>query len=145
MKKLLILYYSKTGKTKKIAEEILEGAKKNPNIASKMVDVQNIQPEEVAVADGFAFGSPTYFSGMSAPVLSLLTDLFFIKDKVTGKPMASFSTGAGGQAKTIENIESVLKTFNPKLITGLAFGQEFSDSDLSDAQKLGEKLASAIM
>jgi hypothetical protein len=58
--------------------------------------------------------------------------------------MVAFATGGGSQAKTVENIESVLKAFNPKLIQpGLAVGT-ISDVDKQQAKALGEKLAKSV-
>ena len=59
--------------------------------------------------------------------------------------MVAFATGVGGQAKTIENVESILKAFNPKLIQpGLAIGKTLSETDKQQAKELGEKLAKAL-
>jgi NAD(P)H dehydrogenase (quinone) len=98
---------------------------------------------QAAHADEFAFGSPTYFSLMSGPLLSALTEFYFVKDQLAGKPMTAFATGAGSQTKATETIESVLKAFNPKLLPGLAVGATPSDTDQTQAQKLGAELANA--
>lgn len=145
MTKLIVAYYSKTGNTEKIACLIVEGAKKVPGVNAELRHVQSIEPKEAAEADGFAFGSPSYFSMMAGPMLTLLTELYFARDKLAGKPMAAFSTGGGSQTKTIENIESVLKAFNPKLIQpGLAVGPAMSETDEQQARKFGETIAKAV-
>ena len=144
MQKLLIAYYSKTGNTKKIAESIYEGAKNINRVNVEPKNVESIDPKEAVEADGFAFGSPTYFSLMSGPMLSLLTEFYFLKDKLASKPMAVFVTGGGTQAKTMELIEGILKVFNPKLIPGVATSTKISDTDLQLARKLGEELAKTI-
>ena len=108
MKKLIIAYYSRTGNTKKVAESISEGAKNVSGVNVVLQNVESIDPKEAAEADGFALGSPSYFSIMSGPMLSLLTEFYFLKDKFANKPMAAFATGAGTQTKTVENIESIL-------------------------------------
>ena len=145
MQKLLIAYYSKTGNTKKIAESIYEGAKNINGVNVELKDVESIDPKEAVEADGFAFGSPTYFSLMAGPVLSLLTEFYFLKDNLASKPMAVFVTGGGTQAKTMEVIEGILKVFNPKLIPGVATSTKISDTDLQLARKLGEDLAKTIL
>ena len=108
MKQLIIAYNSKTGNTKKIAESISEGAKSVSGVNVVLKNVESIDAKEAAEADGFAFGSPSYFSIMSGPMLSLLTELYFLKDKLANKPMATFATGAGTQAKTVFNNEPLL-------------------------------------
>jgi hypothetical protein len=80
---------------------------------------------------------------MSGPLLTLLTELYFVKDKLAGKPMVAFATGAGSQTQAIANIESVLKAFNPKIQAGLAVGNAISATDEQQAKKIGETLATA--
>jgi NAD(P)H dehydrogenase (quinone) len=143
MTKILIAYYTKTGNTEKIAKLIAEGAKTVPGVTVELKKAETIHPAEAAEADAFAFGSPTYFSMMSGPLLSLLTELYFIKDKIAGKPMVAFATGAGSQTQATANIESVLKAFNPKLQTGLAIGNTISNADEAQAKKTGATLAAA--
>ncbi len=142
MPKILVAYYSKTGNTKQVAEAIAEGAKSVKGVNVEIKNVADISAKEAVEADGFAFGSPAYFSMMSGPLLTLLTELYFVREKLAGKPMVAFATGVGGQAKTIGNVESILKAFNPKLIQpGLAIGKTLSETDKQQAKQLGEKLA----
>jgi NAD(P)H dehydrogenase (quinone) len=142
--KILIAYYSKTGNTEKIAKLIAEGAKKVAGTTVEVKNVQQINAKEAVEADAFAFGSPAYFSMMSGPLLTLLTEFYFNKDKLSGKPMAAFATGGGSQAKTVESIEGILKAFNPKIIQpGVAVSSTISKADEQQAKALGEKLAKA--
>jgi NAD(P)H dehydrogenase (quinone) len=143
MPKILIAYYSKTGNTQQIAQAIAQGAQTTPNTTVEIKNVETITPTEAANADAFAFGSPAYFSLMSGPLLTLLTELYFVREKLANKHIMAFATGGGSQTKTVENIESVLKAFNPKLVQGLAVGS-VSDTDKQLASAAGEKLAKAI-
>ena len=144
MTKILIAYYSKTGNTEKIANLIAEGAKSVQGVTVETKKVDTIDAKEAVKADGFAFGSPSYFSIMAGPLLTLLTEFYFNKDALAGKPMAAFATGVGSQTKTAENVESILKAFNPKLIQPfLTIGKNISATDEAQAKKLGEKLATA--
>ena len=144
MTKILIAYYSKTGNTEKLAQLIAQGAKTVKGVNVEAKNVEQINAKEAAEANAFAFGSPAYFSMMSGPMLTLLTELYFNKDKLAGKPMAAFATGGGSQAKTVEHIESILKAFNPKIIQpGIATASTISIVDEQQAKALGEKLAKA--
>ena len=60
MKKVLIAYFSATGKTEKMAEYIAEGVRFSGHeaVIKKIEDVA--AAEEVAGYDGYLFGSPTY-------------------------------------------------------------------------------------
>jgi len=143
--KILVAYYSKTGNTKQVAEAIAEGAKSVEGVDVQIKNVADINAKEAVEADGFAFGSPAYFSMMSGRLLTLLTDFYFVREKLAGKPMVAFATGGGSQTKTTANIESILKAFNPKLILpGLAVDSKISETDKQQAKQLGEKLAKTL-
>ncbi|MGA2386107.1 MAG: flavodoxin domain-containing protein [Candidatus Bathyarchaeia archaeon] len=145
MPKVLVAYYSKTGNTKQIAEAIAEGAKTVKGANVEIKNVENLTAAEAVTADGFAFGSPTYFSMMSGPMLTFLTELYFVREKLAGKTMVAFATGAGSQTKATENIESILKAFNPKqVLPGLAIGNKIAETDKQQAKQLGVKLAKSL-
>jgi flavorubredoxin len=139
--KILIIYHTKTGNTQKIAQKIAEGAKTIPDVTIQLANAEEVDAKQAAQADAFAFGSPTYFSMMSGPLLTLLTEFYFVKDQLANKPMTTFATGGGSQTKAIENIESVLKAFNPNLIPGIAATNTVSATEEAQAKKLGETLA----
>lgn len=143
MTKILIAYYTKSGNTEKIAKLIADGAKTVPSITVELKKAETITASQASEADALAFGTPTYFSLMSGPILTLLTELYFIKDKIAGKPMLAFATGAGSQTAAIASVESVLKAFNPKLQTGFAVGNAITAIDEEQAKKTGAALAAA--
>ncbi len=145
MPKVLVAYYSKTGNTKQVAEAIAEGVKTVKGANVEIKNVENLTAAEAVTADEFAFGSPTYFSMMSGPMLTFLTELYFVREKLAGKTMVAFATGGGSQTKAIENIESILKAFNPKqILPGLAIGNKIAETDKQQAKQLGAKLAKSL-
>jgi NAD(P)H dehydrogenase (quinone) len=142
----MIVYYSRTGNTEKVAEAIAEGARKVRNVNVQVKKTTDTSIEEVVLADGIAFGSPAYFTLPSGPILSLLTELYLARDKFAGKPMIAFATGGGSQAETLETLECILKAVNPAVIQpGIAATSPPSQADIEEAKKLGEKLAKAVI
>jgi len=144
--KTLIIYSSRTGNTEKLAKAVAEGAKQVPGVTVEIVRSESVTPEDVIGADGYAIGSPSHFSIMSGQILTLLTDLYFIREKIAGRPMAVFTTGAGGQVTALENIERIIGVFNPMFVKpGLAIEGAPNEADRVQAAKLGEKLARAVV
>jgi len=144
--KILIIYSSRTGNTEKLAKAVAEGAKQVPRVTVEIVRSESVTPEDVIGADGYAIGSPSHFSIMSGQILTLLTDLYFIREKIAGRPMAVFTTGAGGQVTALENIERIIGVFNPRFVKpGLAIEGAPNEADRVQAAKLGEKLARAVV
>ena len=72
MKKLLIAYFSLTGKTQTMAQYVAEGVRFSGNEATvkKMTDIKSA--EDLAGYDGYIFGSPTYYLDAPEPVKTFL-------------------------------------------------------------------------
>jgi len=144
--KILIMYYSKTGNTEKLAGALAEGVKRVLGVAVELKRAESVTPEDAIDADGYAVGSPSHFSIMSGQILTLLTDLYSIRHKMSGKPMAIFTTGTGGQVTALENIERIIGVFNPRFVKpGIAIEGAPREADKLQAAKLGEKLAKAVV
>lgn len=72
MKKMLIVYFSRTGKTAKMAEFIAEGIRISGNeaVVKKISEIKN--ESELAGFDAYAFGSPTYHRDMAGSMKTFL-------------------------------------------------------------------------
>ena len=110
MGKVLITYYSRTGKTEKMAEYIAEGVRFSGNSAEirKLADIKSEQ--ELDGYDGYVLGCPTYHRDMTA---NMKTFLFLVeKAKLNGKVGGAFGsyTHSGDAPKYIfETMENVFK------------------------------------
>lgn len=139
------MYTSRTGNTEKLAQAVADGIKEVPEVDVQLKMASHITTEDVLSADGYAIGSPSHFSIMSGRILTLVTDLYPLRDKMAGKPMAVFTTGTGGQVTALENIERIIGVFNPRFIKpGVAVESAPSEADKEQARKLGKKLAKAV-
>jgi NAD(P)H dehydrogenase (quinone) len=147
--KVLIIYDSNTGNTERIAEAVAEGVEQVSGVTVEIKRTENVKSEDVISADGYAFGSPSHFSVMSGKMLTLLTNLYSIRDKMAGKPMCVFTTGTGGQVITLENIDRIIGVFNPTFIKPGIVIETIPDRanpwevDEAQAKNLGRKLAQA--
>jgi flavorubredoxin len=108
MGKILIVYASRTGETRAIADLIGEGVRMAGHQA-EVVDVKTIKSEaDLAGYDGYVFGSATYHGDM---LQSMKTFLFLAeKSQLEGKVGGAFgSFGWSGEAndriyQTMKNI-----------------------------------------
>lgn len=153
---ILVLYYSRHGATKRLAECIALGVEGVPGAQARLRTVPPVAPlTEVAqppvpatgspyvqVADleqcaGLALGSPTRFGNMAAPLKYFLdgTSAQWLSGTLAGKPAALFtstSTLHGGQESTL------LSMMLPLLHHGmLIVGLPFTEADLSHTQSGG--------
>lgn len=148
--KVLIMYDSNTGNTERIAEAVAEGIKQVTGVTVEIKRTETVESQDVISADGYAFGSPSHFSIMSGKMLTLLTKLYSVRDKMAGKPMAVFTTGTGGQVVTLENIDRIIGVFNPTFIKPGIVIETVPDRanpwevDEAQSMNLGRKLAEAV-
>ncbi|MFA5410393.1 MAG: flavodoxin domain-containing protein [Candidatus Omnitrophota bacterium] len=115
MAKALIIYYSATGNTKKMAEAIAEGIKKE-QVEATVKDVQDTKAEELLKYEAIIIGSPTYYGTMAAQIKKLLDESVKFHGRLDGKIGAAFSSSAniaGGNETTILDI------LNAMLIHGM--------------------------
>jgi len=101
MAKVLVIYYSRSGNTKRLAESVLEGIKKEA-VEAVIKDVRDVDVDELLKYDGIVIGSPTYYGTMSAEIKRLLDDSVKFHGKLDGKVGAAFSSSAniGGGNET---------------------------------------------
>ena len=115
MAKIIVVYYSRSGNTKKMAELIGEGVKRE-GVEPVIKDVQNVNASELLDYEGIILGSPTYYGTMAYQVKKLLDDSVAFHSKLEGKVGAAFSSSAniaGGNETTILDI------LNAMLIHGM--------------------------
>ena len=66
--KVLVLYYSKGGNTKKLAQAVLKGLGSVEGIQGVLRDTDEVTKADFIEAQGIIAGSPVYFGSMAAPL-----------------------------------------------------------------------------
>ena len=106
MPKILIIYYTRSGNTEKLAKYIEEGIK-SEEVEVVCKKVQDVNVKELLDYDGIVIGSPVYYGTMAAEIKKLLDDSVQFHGKLDGKVGAAFSSSAniaGGNETTIIDI-----------------------------------------
>ncbi|MFA6281644.1 MAG: flavodoxin family protein [Candidatus Omnitrophota bacterium] len=104
--KVVVIYYSRTGVTKKMAEIISEEIKNN-GIDTKIFSVDKITPKELLGYDGIVIGSPTYYGTLAAEIKKFIDETIAFHGKLDGKIGMAFSSSAnvaGGNETAIISI-----------------------------------------
>lgn len=110
MASILVIYYSRSGNTKKMAELVVEGIKQE-GIEAILKEVKDVVVDELLKYEGIIIGSPTYYGTMSAEIKRLIDDSVKFHGKLDGKVGAAFSSSAnvgGGNETTILDILNAL-------------------------------------
>lgn len=142
MAKILVVYHSRTGNTKAMAEAVCEGAKGVPGTDVSLKLAGETSVDDLVGADGLAFGSPEYFGYMAGMVKDLFDRAFMSRDKVSGKPYCAFTSAGAGGRSALNSIEQLCQAFElNKVGQGVVAKGRPSDQILSECKELGEALA----
>ena len=151
MREILVLYYSRNGSVRALAEEIARGIDATHGAAARLrtvpavspvcestePDIPDSGPPYVELRDleecaGLALGSPTRFGNMAAPLKHFIdsTSSAWLAGSLRGKPACVFTSSAslhGGQESTL------LSMMLPLMHHGmLVMGIPYSEPDLID-------------
>jgi len=153
---VLVLFYSRHGSTRQLAEAIAEGIEKNRGISARLRTVPPVSAECEKVADdipdegapyailddvrnasALAIGSPTRFGNMAAPLKYFIDQTLelWVSGALINKPATAFTSTAsmhGGQESTL------LSMLLPLLHHGMVYaGVPYSVSELGKTQEGG--------
>lgn len=110
MAKGLVIYYSRSGNTEKMAKIIAE-AMNNEGLDTDCKSVDKVKAQQLLDYDAVVIGSPTYYGHMAGPTKQLIDDMVGFHGKLDGKIGGAFSSSAnigGGNETTIMGIIEAL-------------------------------------
>lgn len=111
MPKALVLYFSKSGHTKRMAEAIAEGLGQ-ASVSVTLLDVAKAKVEELDGADAVVLGSPTYYGTMAAQMKDFLDRSVKFHGKLSGKIGGAFCSsgmlGGGNETTVISLLQALL-------------------------------------
>lgn len=115
MAKILVVYYSASGHTKRMAEFIVEGIKKE-EVGVVLKNVEDVKADELLDYQGIIAGSPVYYGSMANQLKKLFDDSVKFHGKLDGRIGGAFSSSAniGGGNET-----TILDILNAMLIHGM--------------------------
>jgi len=115
MKRILIVYHSQEkGNTRKMAELVAKGCRLVENVDVELVNTNEsrVSIDAAEKADGYALGSPDYYSYMAGGLKQFFDDICLAswsKRTVTHKPYVAFVTHGGG-GSAIDSIKSLARS-----------------------------------
>ena len=123
---VLVVYYSRSGNTEKMARLVAEGIRK-VGARAEVKPVAETSLEELRHADGIVLGSPTYYGTMAAEIKKLLDDSVKFHGSLVGKVGGAFSSSAnvgGGNETTVMDLVKAL-LIHGMIVPGNANGDHY--------------------
>jgi len=104
---VLVLYYSRTGNTHKLARAVGDGVDSVEGVRCLLRSTEEVKREDFVESDGIIAGSPVYFGVMAAELKKVFDDFVSVRRKTENKVGAAFATGgdaSGGKETTMMSI-----------------------------------------
>jgi len=150
--KVLVLYYSKGGNTKRLAEEIAKGVE-STGLKALLKNTTEVTKDDFLESAGIIAGSPVYFGVMAWELKKVFDDFVSTRKKMEDKVGAAFATGGhhtGGKETTIMSILQCLLIYGMIIVGdpmsasghyGVACLGKPDENALRDAFKQGARVA----
>lgn len=139
MKRILILYYSRTGNTEKMANAIAEGAKNNETIVEMNF---HADPQDLSSYDAIIVGASTYHHDMPVDFKNLFEEAAVQGVSLKGKAGTAFgSYGWSGEAPKLI-LEIIKNKFEMEIVQPPLLARYLPDRTALDAcRDLGRKVS----
>ena len=144
MKQVLVLYYSRTGNTERMAKAVAEGARINEEINVELS--YHVDSEDLSMYDAILVGTPTYHHEMAVDFKNLFEEAASKGISLKGKVGAAFgSYGWTGEAPKlvleIMKFKFEMLVFEPPLLARYSPDPK----TLADCKSLGKRIAETLM
>ncbi|GAG82969.1 unnamed protein product [marine sediment metagenome] len=151
MAKVIVVYESKHGNTKLVAETIIEGLKKVKGIETVLSELKKVDLNEIPDYDAILVGSPNHLGGPTRGIKKFIDKLG--KLNLKGKMGAVFDTYLGGNfEKAVKKMEKKINEKVPglKLVApGLSIKVQgmkgpILEGELPKCKEFGNKIATQM-
>ena len=149
---VLVVYFSKGGNTKKLAQGVADGVAAT-GVRAVLRSTREVTPRDFEDSAGVIAGSPVYFGVMAADLKRVFDEFVGLRRKMENRVGAAFATGnhhTGGKETTIFSIIQCMMIYGMIIVGdpmdasghyGVACQQAPDESALADAGKLGARVA----
>lgn len=100
VKKLLIVYHTRTGGTRQMAEAAMHGASSEAEVGVDLRHARETDSSNVLAADGYIFATPENLAMMSGMMKDFFDRTYYdVLDRIVGRPYATLiCAGSDGQS-----------------------------------------------
>ena len=158
MKKLLIVFHSKTGGTLQMAQAAAKGAAAEPEVHINLIHAAEAGPAELLEAHGYIFATPENLAMMSGIMKDFFDRTYYpVLDRIVGRPCATLiCAGSDGEnaARQIQRIAAGwrLKAIADPLIVcthaqtpdEILAPKQIGEYDLKRCEELGATIAAGL-
>ena len=143
---LLIVYHSQTGHTHTMARAVWRGARRVPEVETRLKRALRAGLEDLLWAHGLLLGTPENFGYMSGALKNFLDRTYYpAQGRVNGLPYAVFISAGNDGTGALTSIERIARGYPLKPVGEPIIARgELTAEVLQRCEELGETLASGV-
>jgi NAD(P)H dehydrogenase (quinone) len=124
---MLIVYYSRTGNTEKMADIVAQGAREEGGVDVQVRKVADVTPEDLLQYDAIVLGSPVYYGTMAADLKRLIDESVRFHGKLDGKVGGAFASSGGPGGGNETTVLDLLKALmiHGMIVKGMTMGDHY--------------------
>lgn len=158
MKTLLVVYHSKTGGSRQMAEAAAAAARQEEGIRLRLQRAPDTGPEDVLAADGYLFVAPENLAALAGMMKDFFDRCYYpVLGQVNGRPYAAMICAGSDGSNALRQLERIatgwrLKAVAPGLIVcthaqtpeRILAPKTIAADDLARCAELGAGLAAGL-
>ena len=114
MKALLIVWHSRTGAARQMAEA---GADAAVGVRARLVSAAEAGPDDVLAADGYIFAAPENLAALSGPMKDFFDRCYYpVLDRVNGRPYALLVAAGTDGSNVVRQVARIATGWRLRLI-----------------------------
>jgi|SRR5262245_13848852 len=158
MKKILIVFHSKTGGTYQMAQAAAKGAESEPETAVNFIHAGEAGPNELLQADGYIFATPENLAMMSGVMKDFFDRTYYpVLDRIVGCPYATLICAGSDGENAARQIQRIVAGWRLKAIAdpiivcthaqtpeAILAPKQIGEYDLNRCEEIGATLAAGL-
>lgn len=158
MRRLLIVWHSRTGAARAMADAAARGAAAETSIETLMLAADDAGADDLLAADGYLFACPENLAAMSGAMKEFFDRNYYpVLERLNGRPYAiliaagSDGTGAVRQMARIATGWRLKPVAEPLIVcthaqapAGILAAKDVPDADLARCEELGAAMAAGL-
>ncbi|MET0274774.1 MAG: NAD(P)H-dependent oxidoreductase [Phenylobacterium sp.] len=158
MKSLLIVWHSRTGGARQMAEAAARGAATEPGVAVRLVPADEATAEDLLSADGYLFACPENLASMSGAMKEFFDRSYYpVLERLNGRPyalMVCAGSDGEGAARQVARIalgwrlkpaaEPIIVRTHAQTPEAILAEKVIGAEDLARCEELGAALAAGL-
>ncbi len=145
MKTLLIVYHSRTGGTRQMAEAAATGAAAEPGVEVRLLQATAAGPDDVLAADGYIFAAPENLAALAGLMKDFFDRCYYpVVGRINGRPYGLLIC-AGSDGENASRPEPLIVCTHAQTPEAILAPKVIAANDLEKCRTLGATLAAGLV